>query len=173
VMPAQPDGLWNKFPAYRTDDVWVESKGEDRYRRGLYVFIRRSVRYPSLVVFDAPSREFHTARRPRSNTPLQALTTLNDPAFFEAAQALAQRIVKEGGTDTSSRATYGFRLATSQRPSAFELDALVSAFGKERQRFQGDAAQAQALAGKPDVDLAAWTVISNALLNLDATLTKE
>jgi hypothetical protein len=172
VMPPQPDGLWI-FPGFRTDDVWVENQGENRYRRGLYIFIRRSVRYPSLLVFDAPSREFHTARRPRSNTPLQALTTLNDPAFFEAAQAMAERILKEGGATISSRATYGFRLVTSRRPSVVELDALVSAFEKQIHRFLGDQSQAQALAGRSDVELAAWTVVSNALLNLDETVTKE
>jgi len=175
VMPPQPAGLW-VFPGQiqeRNIDLWIESKGEDKYRRALYTFVRRSVRYPSLMVFDAPSHETTTVRRARSNTPLQALTTLNDPAFFEAAQAMGRSILKEGGTDTSSRATYGFRLATSRRPSAFELNALVSAFEKERQYFQGHHAEAQALAGKPDVELSAWTMVSNALLNLDETITKE
>src|SRR4029078_8667447 len=118
--------IWS-FPGFQDTDLYVESKGEDRYRRGLYTFIRRTVRYPSLTVFDAPSHETTTVRRPRSNTPLQALTTLNDPAFFEAAQAMGRRLLEEGGTDTSSRAPYGFRLATSRRPSALELNALVSA----------------------------------------------
>ena len=79
------------------------SPGEDKHRRGVYTFIRRSVRYPSLTVFDAPNREVCLARRSRSNTPLQALTTLNDPAFFEAAQAMAQRILKEGGATNAAR----------------------------------------------------------------------
>jgi hypothetical protein len=175
VMPPQPAGLW-VFPGQnqeRNDDLWIESKGEERYRRALYTFVRRSVRYPSLMVFDAPSHETTTVRRARSNTPLQALTTLNDPAFFEAAQAMGRRILEEGGTDTSSRATYGFRLATSRRPSASELNTLVSAFEKERQYFRGHPAEAQALAGKPDGELSAWTMISNALLNLDEAITKE
>jgi hypothetical protein len=175
VMPPQPAGLW-VFPGAggdRDSDHWIESQGEDRYRRGLYTFVRRSIRYPSLTVFDAPSHETTTSRRPRSNTPLQALTTLNDPAFFEAAQAMARRIVKEGGADTPSRITYGFRLATSRRPSKVESNALVSAFEKERQYFRGHQAEAQALAGRPDIDLAAWTMVSNALLNLDGTITKE
>ena len=76
----------------------------DRYRRGLYTFVRRTAPYPSLVNFDAPSREFCTVKRPRTNTPLQALTTLNDPAFFEAAQALAKRMTNEAGSSPSSRA---------------------------------------------------------------------
>ena len=89
VMPPQPDGLW-VFPFQPANDQWVVSSGEDRYRRSIYTFIRRTARYPSLMVFDAPSREYCAARRPDTNTPLQALTTLNDPAFFEAAQAMAQ-----------------------------------------------------------------------------------
>src|SRR5204862_1543149 len=102
------------------------------YRRGLYTFIRRTVRYPTLLVFDAPSREYCTVRRPSSDTPLQALTALNDPAFFEAAQAMAKRLVKEGGADVAAGATNGFRLATSRKPSEYELKVLVSAFESER-----------------------------------------
>src|SRR5262245_35807588 len=175
VMPPQPAGLWI-FPGAggdRDTDHWIESQGEDRYRRSLYTFVRRSIRYPSLTVFDAPSHETTLSRRPRSNTPLQALTTLNDPGFFEAAQALGRRILKEGGVDTASRVTYGFRLATSRRPSAFELKALVRAFETERQYFQRHQNEAQVLAGKPDLELSAWTMVSNALLNLDETITKE
>jgi hypothetical protein len=171
-MPPQPDGLWI-LPLPDKGDFWIEAKGEDRYRRGLYTFIRRTVRYPSLLVFDAPSREYATVRRPRSNTPLQALTTLNDPAFFEAAQAMAQRIVKEGGATASDRATYGYRLATSRKPSAGELRTLVSVLETEQQRFAASLPEAEALSGKADAELAAWTVISNALLNLDSTVTKE
>ena len=158
---------------FQNTDLYVESTGEDRYRRGLYTFIRRTVRYPSLTVFDAPSHETSTVRRPRSNTPLQALTTLNDPAFFEAAKAMGQRIVNEGGADVSSRATYGFRLVMSRRPSVYEVNGLVSAFETERQYFQSHQAEARSVAGKPDVELAAWTMVSNALLNLDGTITKE
>jgi mono/diheme cytochrome c family protein len=174
VMPPQPDGLWDGFPGLRIGpDEWVVSPGEDRYRRGLYTFIRRSVRYPSLTVFDAPSREFCTARRNHSDTPLQALTTLNDPAFFEAAQAMARRILAEGGANDTARAVYGFRLATARRPLPQELDTLVSAFDKSRQHFEANLKEAEAASGKPDAELAAWTVFSNALLNLDEVLTKE
>ena len=174
VMPYQPPGLWDGFPGLRLGpDEWVQSPGEDRYRRGLYTFIRRSVRYPSLTVFDAPSREFCTARRTHSDTPLQALTTLNDPAFFEAAQGMARRLMKEGGASESSRATYAFRLVTARRPVPQELDALLSAFDRSRRRFEKDPKEAQAVAGSPDAELAAWTMFSNALLNLDEALTKE
>ena len=174
VMPYQPDGLWDGFPGLKLGpDEWVTSSGEDRYRRGLYTFIRRSVRYPSLTVFDAPSREFCTARRSRSDTPLQALTTLNDPAFFEAAQAMARRIEQEGGASELDRAIYAFRLATSRRPAAQEVDAILSAFTKNRRRFAGDLKEAAAVSGKPDAELASWTMLSNTLLNLDEALTKE
>jgi hypothetical protein len=174
VMPPQPAGLWDGFPGLRLGpDEWVVGTGEDRYRRGLYTFIRRSVRYPSLTVFDAPSREFCTARRNHSDTPLQALTTLNDPAFFEAAQAMTRRILAEGGANTSARAVYAFRLATARKPLPQELDTLLSAFDKSRRHFEANLKEAEAASGKPDAELAAWTVFSNALLNLDEVLTKE
>ena len=92
VFPPQPDGIWD-IPY--SSEKWIPSEGEDRYRRGLYVFIRRSATYPSLITFDATSREHTTVRRVRTNTPLQALTTLNDEAFFEAARALAARVLRE------------------------------------------------------------------------------
>jgi hypothetical protein len=104
---------------------------------------------------------------------LQALTTLNDPAFFEAAQALARRVLKEGGSSESSRVTYGFRLTTARKPGAQELDTLLSSLEKSRKYFQGNLKEAEAVSGKPDADLAAWTMFSNALLNLDEALTKE
>jgi len=172
VMPPQPEGMWD-IPFRAADDRWVTSQGEDRYRRGLYIFIRRTVRYPSLTVFDAPSRETTVGRRTRSNTPLQALTVLNDPAFFEAAQAMAGRIEREGGSDTSSRASYGFRLVSARTPNANETAAIVASFEKERQHFAGNTKEAEAICGRPDPELAAWTLVSNSLLNLDETVTKE
>ena len=94
VFPYQPEGIWD---VPYSKDKWVESSGEDRYRRAIYTFMRRSAPYPSLVTYDAPSREFCTVRRVRTNTPLQALTELNDPYFFDAARALAKRLISEGG----------------------------------------------------------------------------
>jgi hypothetical protein len=175
VMPYQPSGLWGVFPNNRANerDEWIVSPGEDRYRRGIYTFIRRSVRYPSLLVFDAPSREFCIARRSPSDTPLQALTTLNDPAFLEAAQAMGRRIMKEGGSNESLRAAYGFRLATARKPGAQELDTLLSTFDKSLRHFQADLKEAEAVSGKPDAELAAWTMFSNIVLNLDEAVTKE
>jgi hypothetical protein len=172
IMPKQPDGLWI-FPYQPDSDHWIETTTDDKYRRSMYIFIRRTVRYPSLTVFDAPSRENTTVRRSSSNTPLQALTALNDPTFFEAAQAMAKRIEKEGGADTQSRASYGFRLATSRTPTSKELTTLVSSFERDRQYFAKNLKEAESVSRQKDPELAAWTAMSNALLNLDETLSKE
>ncbi len=170
VFPPQPEGIWD-IPY--SDDRWVESTGEDRYRRGLYTFVRRTAPHPSMLAFDAGSREVCTVRRPRTNTPLQALTALNDPAFFEAARALARRIVAQGGDDSRFRAALGFRLCVARAPGAQELDRLLTAFEKERAFFEQRRDDAKRLAGSDDPELAAWTMLSNVLLNLDETLTKE
>ena len=168
VFPPQPEGIWD-IPY--SDDKWVTSGGEDRYRRGLYTFVRRTAGYPTMLTFDSPSRESCTVRRVRTNTPLQALTTLNDPAFFETAQALAKRVVAEGGADGRSRAELAFRLCMSRRPKPDEVDRLLSWQQNEMQYFVAHPAEAQKLAGAPE--LASWTMLSNVLLNLDETLTKE
>ena len=160
VFPFQPEGIWDN--PY-SDDKWKLSEGGDRYRRGLYTFARRTAPYPSLTVFDAPSREFCTARRVRTNTPLQALTTLNDPFFVEASRALAERALREAGASAEQRATHAFRLCTSRRPDAAEL-AEVLAFQRQ---------QLARLRGKADAELEAWARVANVLLNLDETLSKQ
>jgi hypothetical protein len=155
------------------------SDSPDRYRRGLYTYVRRTSPYPSLVTFDAPSREVCTARRVRTNTPLQALTTLNDPTFFEAAQHLAKRMVTETGPSASDRAVQGFRIVVSRRPTAEELREVLAYHDQERERFAKDLEAALAVveeqweSGVDLPDLAAWTLVSNVLLNLDETITKE
>jgi hypothetical protein len=174
VMPYQPDGLWGAFPGRRDrPDVWVVSQGDERYRRGLYIFNRRTVRYPSLTVFDAPTHEFCAARRNHSDTPLQALTTLNDPAFFEAAQAMARRIEQEGGATVATRAVYGFRLVTARKPAGQELDSLLTGLAQDREYFASHPKEAEQVSGKADAELAAWTMFSNEILNLDESVTKE
>ena len=176
VFPYQPEGVWDR-PA--SAEKWVISQGEDQYRRGIYTFIRRTSPYPSMITFDAPSREICTARRVRTDTPLQALTTLNDRVFFESAQALARRILSESGPDARTRATYGFRLCTARRPAAQELNRIVAFYHLQFEKFRGDREAAQRVTGREDdrdgdmVALAAWTVVSNALLNLDETISKE
>ena len=111
-IPCQPEGIWNvPYSSLK----WETSTGEDRYRRSLYTLIRRSSPYPSLMTFDAPSREQCTVRRVRTNTPLQALTTLNDPVFVEAARKLAGRMIGEGGAER--RRARGRRLPAVHRPA--------------------------------------------------------
>jgi hypothetical protein len=129
-----------------------------------------------MVTFDAPDRNVCTVKRPRTNTPLQALVTLNDPVYVEAAQGLARRMVKDGGSTAKERAAYGFRLCLTRTPSEAELDRLVNLYEKSRQRYAADAKAATAMATEPigpvppdldTADLAAWTVVGNVLLNLD------
>jgi hypothetical protein len=177
VFPYQPDGVWD-LPY--NDDTWVQSKGGDQYRRGLYTFLRRTSPYPSMLTFDAPSRELCTVRRVRTNTPLQGLTTLNDPAFFDAAQALAARILNDAKPDTRSRAEHGFRLCTARKPSPNEVDRLVTWVEKEKTFFEtrpGDAGKLARYRSSDlqasDAELAAWSMLANVLLNLDETLTKQ
>jgi mono/diheme cytochrome c family protein len=175
VYPLQPEGIWD---VPYSGEKWVISPGEDRFRRGLYTFWRRSAPYPQFVTFDATSREFCTVRRSRTDTPLQALTTLNDPAFFEAARGLAHRMMTEGGLAPADRVVYGLRLCMARKSSPAERNRLVALYRQERSRYQQDASAARAMAGEPTVgpdlaERAAWTVVANVMLNLDETLTKE
>jgi len=178
VNPPQPKmGVSAAFGA--TVD-WENSRGEDRYRRGLYTTWRRSNPYPSMITFDAPSREVCTVRRERSNTPLQALVTLNDPVFLEAAQSLARHIAATPGS-SEDKLRAGFRGCLVREPSEKELAELLMLFNRSLGRFTGDAVQATAIATNPlgalpvgaDVAAhAAWTVVGNVLLNLDEFLMK-
>jgi len=177
VFPPQPDGIWD-IPY--SSEKWIPSGGDGRYRRGLYVFIRRSAAYPSFMTFDATSREHTTVRRVRTNTPLQALVALNDEAFFEAAQAMAARVLREApAAANEARATYAFRLAATRAPSAAEVARICASLEKELQRFRKDPAaaaktiQGRSVDGIDPAEQAAWTLVANALLNLDETFSKE
>jgi hypothetical protein len=170
VFPPQPEGIWD-IPY--NDEKWETSQGEDRYRRGLYTFIRRTAPYPSMLNFDATSREICTVRRVRTNTPLQALSALNDPAFFEAAQALAKRVVAGGGPEARTRAEFLFRTCMARKPKPEELDRILSWEHQERTYFEQHRNDAARMTGAADPDLAAWTMLSNVLLNLDETMTRE
>ncbi len=174
VFPPQPDGLWQMV---YSGDTWKTSKGDDRYRRGIYTFWRRTMPHPAMTTFDAPSREFCVVRRTRSNTPLQALNLLNDAAYIEAAQALARRMVTEGGVSEQERVSYGLRLCLARKPSQAELARLVALYGEQLSHFKNDSDAARKMAGeKCNADdaatLAAWTVVANVLLNLDELITK-
>ncbi len=179
VYPPQPPGLWQA--AFNGQRTWTTSKGEDRYRRGLYTFWRRTVPYPSMAAFDATSRETCTVRRIRTNTPLQAFVTLNDPVYVECAQALARRIVKEGGTTSEERARFGLRLCLCRPPRVEQVQQVIELFRTEYEHYRKDAKAALALATEPlgplpagmdAAELAAWTVVANVLLNLDAVMMK-
>jgi hypothetical protein len=179
--------IYPPIPASVGDTVyggfsWPETKGAERFRRGMYTFSKRSLPFPSLTAFDAPSGEFSCPRRVRSNTPLQALTTLNEKTFVEAAQAMALRVIREGGTDNRSRATYAFELCIGRKPTAFELNKLLKFWQEQSDYFENRTAAAVNVAVPDlkqlpeDVNLhkvAAWAMVSRAILNLDETITKE
>ncbi len=177
VFPYQPDGIW--FVPY-SGDRWNESRGGDQYRRGLYTFWRRSAPYPAFLAFDAPSREVCCERRSRTNTPLQALATLNDPAFVQPAAALARRILAESQGTVEERAAFAFRLVLARRPRKAERDHLVALYAENLAQYRREPAAAAAIvavgpAAQSDAgraELAAWTVVANVLLNLDETVTK-
>jgi hypothetical protein len=148
----------------------------------MYTFVKRSVPYPSLQVFDAPTGESPCPRRARSDTPLQALTTLNDPVFVEAAQALALRVWEHGGKNDRARLQYAFELCTGRKPRAKEAGVLSSLLHEELDFFDSRTARAVQVAAldvknpPQDVNLekvAAWTMVSRVLLNMDETITKE
>jgi hypothetical protein len=161
---------------------WPETKGEGRHRRGIYTYWKRALPFPTLMAFDAPTADSSCTRRVRSNTPLQALTTLNEKSFVEAAQAMALRVMKEGGGDDRSRATYAFRLCTGRMPDADEVNKLLQFWKEQLDYFEDRTATAASVAlANPekipaDVNLhkvAAWAMVSRAMLNLDETITKE
>jgi hypothetical protein len=179
VYPPIPDGVLTL--GYGAPMTW-ETKAGDRYRRALYTFVKRSVPYPSLQVFDAPTGESPCPRRTPSDTPLQALTTLNDPVFVEAAQALALRVWKQGGKDDRARLQFAFELCTGRLPRPNETAVLSSLLQDENHFFENRTARAVQVATldiknpPQDVNLervAAWTMVTRVLLNLDETITKE
>jgi hypothetical protein len=177
VMPPQPEGVWQ---VVYSDDRWLASTGEDRYRRGLYTFWRRTSPYPSAMALDAPSREVCTIRRISTNTPIAAFALLNDPVYIEAAQALARLIVSQGH-DVPSRIAYAFERTLARPPALDERKFLMRLYESEFEHYQRDADAAMKMAsselGRPEAgadvaELAAWTVVANVLLNLDETLSK-
>ena len=159
-------------------DKWTTSDGDDRYRRSLYTFWRRTAPFPSFLTFDATSREKCTVRRVRTDTPLQALTLLNDPASFDAAQALARRIIAESPSPSArDRAAYAIKVVLSREAKAEELERIARLFAEERAHYDPIAMPERRLsaAGIRLADLsdrAAWTIVANALLNLDEAVTK-
>lgn len=177
VFPPQPQGIWTQI---YSGAQWADAKGPDRFRRGVYTFWRRTSHYPTFATFDAPSRELACTRRIRTNTPLQALTTLNDPQFVEAALALAQRAMG-AAPDDAGRIGWMMRQALGRKPTEAEIKRLVVLAEAARGEYGADAKAAAAFAGQcpvphegvPDAELAAAGVVANVILNLDEFLTRE
>ena len=183
VFSPAPDFLF-KPPASYGPFTWTEATGPDRYRRALYTFRRRSTPYPMLQVFDTPNGDSSCIRRMRSNTPLQALTTLNEIVFNECAQSLAQKILEEGGKTDAERITYAFRRTLSRQPTTDEMGELTNLMERQKKRIaDGWINPLEVATGKNEkptlpegttpTQLAAYTVVSRVLLNLDETITKE
>ena len=179
VKPYQPDGLWNEIA---TDTKYDQDHGANLYRRGLYTYWKRTVASPSLMTFDASARETCIVRQTRTNTPLQALTLMNDVMFVEAARALAERIMTEGGEKPYQRLARLFRLATARRPKPQEAKILLRGFQRHLARFRDnrDAAEKLVSVGeqprnqKLDVsELAAYATIAALILNLDEVVTVD
>ena len=164
---------------------WIVPTGADRYRRSLYLFRKRSMPDPMLSAFDAPNGDFSCVRRVRSNTPLAALTALNEPIMVEAAQAFALRIWRDGGSTDAERATHAYRLATARAPRPAERDAVIQLVADTRARLRKGELKAGEIAfseftrstelpaDSTPIDLAAWTVAARIVLNLDETLSKN
>jgi hypothetical protein len=176
VYPQQPAGV--SEITYGGGLKWKESGNAERYRRGLYIHFQRTSPYPELVNFDAPDSRLACTRRRRSNTPLQALNLLNDAAFFEAAQALVVRAVREAPDDFRARLSYAFELVLSRTPNAHELDDLAKYYAVQKALFEKDDKSAALAApyvpdGVSQVDMAAWVGVSRVLMNLDEFITRE
>ena len=175
VYPPQPDGV--TALAYG-QAAWPTSPGADRYRRGLYTYVKRAAPFAAFSLMDAPSPEVSCVRRERSNTPLQALTLLNDAAFVEAARALALRALTEAPEPPADRARLIFRACVARGPGEDELAALMKFYQHELARFRSGGEDARPVAGSETKgfaldELAAWTLVARAVLNLDETITRE
>jgi Protein of unknown function (DUF1553)/Protein of unknown function (DUF1549)/Planctomycete cytochrome C len=178
VHPYQPPGIWeNKVGGVPLN--YEISEGSDRYRRGIYTVIKRTSPYPTFITFDAPNRTTCVVRRPRSNTPLQALAMLNDPVYVEAAGALAKRVLKEKpSASTEEKIQHAFLLCTGRLPDRSEKEILLHLFQQQLQSGQSTTADAAKLLhdlrpeGIDAAEFAAWYSVASALLNLDETFSK-
>ena len=173
VMPPQPEGTWQVI---RNVMRWQPSEGEDRFRRAIYTFWRRSSPYPSMITFDTPSREFCISRRIPTNTPLQALVTLNDSVYQEASQALAQRMWELGQHEVDLSLSLGYKLLMAKSPTPEKLDLLHNYYREVLPHYQAHPEDAEALltmVEEPSAELAAMTMVANVILNLDEVVMKE
>jgi hypothetical protein len=182
VRPWMPDGVWDETSVYGDLRGYKPDTGPGRYRRSLYTIWKRTAAPPTMLAFDAPSREICTVKRARTNTPLQALALLNETTFIEAAHGLAGRMLDEGGAATTDRIAHGFRLALGREPDAAELATLVAGFEADLARFRAAPAEAAKYAavglvrkpdGTTDAEFAAASLAANVILNLDEFVTRE
>jgi hypothetical protein len=178
AKPYMPPKIWRSI----SNNTYKRDKGANLYRRSLYTYWRRTIPPPNMVNFNAANREVCQVRNERTNTPLQALTLMNNVAFVEAARFLAERMLTEAGDDDASRIGHGFELATGRKPAEAERSVLSRALAAFRARYQNDAAAARKLLAtgqKPRnkkldlTDHAAMTMVASLILNLDETVTKE
>ena len=172
VMPPQPEGVWNTI---RHVARWRTSPGEDRYRRAVYTLLRKTSPYPSFLTFDSPSREICVSRRIRTNTPLQAMVTLNDPVYFEAAMAVAKKILDYNANSLEKQVAYGYELAVLRPPSAEKLEELLNFHEVARRAYEQDPEAVRQLfedseEAVADPDHAAMVNVANIILNLDEFL---
>lgn len=184
VMPPAPEFLFQP-PASYAPFPWKHDASDEKYRRGLYVFRRRSTPFPELQTFDVPNADASCVRRQRSNSALQALVSLNEPLFVECSQALARKTLADGGKTDEQRVAYAFRRALARQPQPEEVQELIALLNKEKQRIADGWVSATELstgtnslpknlpAGTTPTQLAAYTVVSRVLLNLDEAITKE
>jgi len=183
VKPYQPDGIWESVSFVgSTTQNYKRDAGAALYRRSLYTFWKRTAPPPSLMAFDAPSRETCVARRSRTNTPLQALVLMNDEQYVEASRHLAARMLTQGGDNVESQLTLGFRTCTARTPTDHELSVLTRVHAAQLAHYQENPAEADKLlviGESPKADVlnpvqhAAMTMMANLLLNLDEAITKE
>ncbi|MDX1928862.1 MAG: DUF1553 domain-containing protein, partial [Pirellulaceae bacterium] len=182
VRPYMPAGVWDETSKYGNLRNYQHDKNDGLYRRSMYTIWKRTAAPPTMLLFDAPNRETCTVKRSRTNTPLQALSLLNEVTFVEAARKLAGRMISEGGQTAEQRLAYGFRLALARNPSNSEMQVLLSGLDADMQRFASGPNDASGLlafgdskpaAEIPPTELAAYTLTANVILNLDEFVTRE
>ncbi len=182
VRPYMPEGVWDETSRYGDLRGYKNDTDDRLYRRTLYTFWKRTAAPPSMMLFDAPSREVCTVKRSRTNTPLQALILLNEVTYVEAARKLAERMIQQGGSDLQTRIAYGFLLVTARQPTQEELQLLLAGFQEDANRFFSDPKAASHLiefgesaadSSIEPIELAAYTMTANVLLNLDEAITRE
>ncbi|MGB0582235.1 MAG: DUF1553 domain-containing protein, partial [Limisphaerales bacterium] len=180
VKPYQPVNIWNEV-SLNGGLRYKRDTGNRLYRRSMYTYWKRSAPMPNMLIFDVPTREKCVVKRPRTNTPLQALVTLNDPQFVEAARAMAERLIKDGGDSFEERINLAYRLTTARKPNSREVAIMSDTLDEQREVFKNDPDGAKKFLevgeSKRDESIeltehAAWTVISQLILNLDEALTR-